>query len=158
SARTVTDVDDLYRRLAVWSAHVEELGVTTESHTVRMLQRIAPGEDLTPLTTLLAAVTPVDLGGRMDVDPATQLTPLTALSDAARPDPPLAHELTLLVRGLGADSAGAARERLAWIFQDWKDAAPGVAELAGHDPLARDGVVLSQELAGLGTIGMESLA
>jgi hexosaminidase len=161
SPRTVTDVDDMYRRLDVLSARLEELGITTESHTARMLQRIAPGVDQTPLTTLLAAVEPVNLGGRMSVEPANQLTPLTALSDAARPDPPLRRELAALVRAAVSDTGGAsapARERLAWIFQAWKDAAPGVAAIADQSVLAGDGVELSRTLADLGGIGLEGLA
>ena len=109
SPRTVTDVADLYRRLRVLSARLEELGISTETHTERMLQRIAPGVDLAPLRTLLAAVEPVNLGGRMSVDPATQFTPLTALSDAARPDPPLRRDLAGLVheiRGVGGGGGG----------------------------------------------------
>jgi hexosaminidase len=162
SPRTVTDVDDMYRRLAVVSARLEELGVSTESHTARMLERIAPGMDEGPLATLLAAVEPVNLGGRMNVSPADQLTPLSALSDAARPDPPLRRELAALVHTVVSDTGGAtgapARERLAWIFQGWKDAAPEVQAIADQSVLARDGVELSRTLAELGGIGLEALA
>jgi hexosaminidase len=163
SPRAVADVDDMYRRLDVLSARLEELGITTESHTARMLQRIAPGADQTPLATLLAAVEPVSLGGRMSADPANQLTPLTALSDAARPDPPLRRELAALVRAVVSDSGGAtaaaARGRLAWIFQGWKDAAPGVAAIAERSALVRaGGVELSRTLADLGGAGLEALA
>lgn len=160
SPRTVTDVEDLYRRLRVLSARLEELGLTTETHTVRMLQRIAPGVDLAPLRTLLAAVEPVNLGGRMSVDPATQLTPLTALSDAARPDPRLRRDFAELVRNLRGDAASAAvaRERLSRIFAAWRDTSPGVAAIAAHSAPAREGVPLAQELADLGAAGQEALA
>src|SRR2546428_53956 len=129
SSRAVTDVEDLYRRLRVLSARLEELGISTETHTARMLQRIAPGVDLAPLRTLLAALEPVNLGGRMSVDPATQLTPLTALSDAARPDPPLRHDVAALVRDLRGDaaSAAAAPERPPPVLQALRGAPPRVA-------------------------------
>ncbi|HYS21989.1 MAG TPA: family 20 glycosylhydrolase [Gemmatimonadales bacterium] len=161
SPRTVTDVEDLYRRLRVLSARLEELGLSTETHTHRMLLRIAPGVDLAPLRTLLAALEPVNLGGRMNVDPATQLTPLTALSDAARPDPPLRRDLAGLIHDLrGGDPtrAAAARERLSLIFQSWRDAAPGVAAIAVRAVPAREGVPLAQELADLGAAGQEALS
>jgi len=94
------------------------------------------------------------------VDPATQLTPLTALSDAARPDPPLRHDVAALVRDLRGDaaSAAAARERLARIFQAWRDAAPGVAAIAAHSAPAREGVAIAQGLAALGAAGQEAIA
>ncbi len=160
SPRAVTDVDDMYRRLRVLSARLEELGVSIETHTERMLQRIAPGMDLGPLSTVLAAVEPVSLGGRMSVDPATQLTPLTALSDAARPDPPLRRDLGALVRDLRGDStrASTAHGRLAWMFQSWRDAAPGLATIAERSVLARDAVAVAQQLADLGAAGLEALA
>jgi hexosaminidase len=161
SPRTVTDVEDLYRRLRVLSARLEELGLSTETHTQRMLLRIAPGVDLAPLRTLLAALEPVNLGGRMNVDPATQLTPLTALSDAARPDPPLRRDLAGLIHDLrGGDPtrAAAARERLSLIFQSWRDAAPEVAAIAVRAVPAREGVPLAQELADLGAAGQEALS
>jgi hexosaminidase len=162
SPRTVSDVEDMYRRLRVLSARLEELGVSTETHTQRMLLRIAPGVDLAPLRTLLAAVEPVNLGGRMNVDPATQLTPLTALSDAARPDPPLRRALAGLVhdfRAVGTDAArvAATRERLSAVFQSWRDAAPGIAAIAVHSAPTREGLPLAQELADLGTAGQEAL-
>src|SRR2546428_8042900 len=46
SPRAVADVDDLYRRLAVVSARLEELGLTHGLHADRMLRRIAPGMDI----------------------------------------------------------------------------------------------------------------
>src|SRR2546428_14151594 len=93
SPRTVTDVADLYRRLRVLSARLEELGISTETPTERMLQRIAPGAHLAPLRTLLAAVGPVNLGGRMRPAPAPQVTPPTGPSDPPRPEPPRPRDL-----------------------------------------------------------------
>ena len=88
SPRTVTDPDDMYRRLAVVSAQLEELGITTDDHTARMLRRVAPGLDLGPLEALLGVASPVSLGGRRFTSQAMQFIPLSTLSEAAVPDPP----------------------------------------------------------------------
>ena len=88
----------------------------------------------------------------------------TALSDAARPDPPLRRDFVQLVRSLrgggGGDAAqaAAARERLSRILQAWRDAAAGVAVIAAHSAPAREGVLLAQELAALGAAGQEAIA
>ncbi len=160
SPREVTDVEDMYRRLVVVSVRLEELGLTHESHTERMLRRLAPGMDLAPLRTLLRVVEPVDLGGRMSGNPATQITPLTALSDAARPDPPSRRHYPALVQDLlgGGSRSAASWERLERAFREWRDAAPGVAALAERSPILRDGVLLARDLADLGTAGLEALA
>ena len=52
SPRTVTDVDDMYRRLAVISPQLEELGLTHEKNYDMMLRRLARSENIGPLRTL----------------------------------------------------------------------------------------------------------
>jgi hexosaminidase len=87
SPRGVNDVDDMYRRLRVTSVRLEELGLTHELHTDRMLRRIA-GDDADVLSSLLEFLQPVTFGQRSQIQQTTQLTPLDMVVDAARPDPP----------------------------------------------------------------------
>ena len=160
SPRTVTDPDDLYRRLAVVGAQLEELGVTTDDHTARMLRRVAPGLDLAPLQAVLAVASPVSLGGRHFASPAMQYIPLTTLSEAAVPDPPAAREVTAEVQALLADAPryGANREGLVRAFRGWRDAVPQLAALAERSPLVGDALPVARDLADLGAAGMEALA
>ena len=160
SPRTVTDADDMYRRLAVVSAQLEELGVTTDDHTARMLHRVAPGLDLGPLEALLAVASPVSLGGRRFTSQAMRFIPLTTLSEAAVPDPPAAREVAAEVKALLADGPryAAYRESLARSFRAWRDAAPDLAALAERSPMVADALPVARDLADLGTAGLEALA
>src|SRR5687767_10221718 len=85
SPRTVTDVDDMYRRLAVTSVRLEEVGLTHEKNQTMLLRRLAQGRDIGPLQTLVSVVEPVKEYRRNQQRPQTMLSPLTGLIDAARP-------------------------------------------------------------------------
>ncbi len=86
SPRTVTDLDDMYRRLAVTSVRLEEVGLTHEKNQAVLLRRLAQGRDIGPLQTLVSVVEPVKEYRRNQQRPQTMLSPLTGLIDAARPD------------------------------------------------------------------------
>jgi hexosaminidase len=129
SPKSVTDPGDMYRRLAVVSGELEELGVSTESHAARMLARIAPGLDPAPLETLLSVASPASLGGRKFVSQQMQFIPLTTVSEAARPDPPAAREVAAEVHALLLDLPRFAvyRASLQGRFRAWRDAEPAKA-------------------------------
>jgi hexosaminidase len=160
SPKTMTDPGDMYRRLAVVSGELEELGVSTESHTVRMLARIAPGLDLAPLETLLSVASPASLGGRRFVSQQMQFIPLTTVSEAARPDPPAARETAAEVRALLADTPRYAlyRASLERRFRAWRDAEPVIAAEADLSPMVAEALPVAKDLADLGDAGLEALA
>jgi hexosaminidase len=86
SARNVTDVEDMYRRLDAVSLQLEELGLTHEKNVDMMLRRLTRSRDIGPLKTLASVVEPVKEYRRSQAHPATMLAPLTRLIDAATPD------------------------------------------------------------------------
>ncbi|HMH44357.1 MAG TPA: family 20 glycosylhydrolase, partial [Pyrinomonadaceae bacterium] len=94
SPRNVTDVDDMYRRLAVVSRELEELGLTHEKNYGMLLRRLAASENSEPLRTLASIVEPVKQYSRYQMRPQTMLSPLTGLVDASRPDSETARHFT----------------------------------------------------------------
>ncbi|MFN2596036.1 MAG: beta-N-acetylhexosaminidase, partial [Pyrinomonadaceae bacterium] len=104
SPRGVNDVNDMYRRLAVVSRQLEELGLTHEKNQAMMLRRLAGGKDSAALQTLASVVEPVKEYRRYQVRPQTMLSPLTGLVDAARPDSDAAREFSREVDALLADA------------------------------------------------------
>jgi hexosaminidase len=86
SPAEVRDVADMYRRLEIASARLEERGLGHRAGFEPMLRRLAGGGDIEPLRTLAEVVEPVKLYRRGQSREYTQQTPLDRLVDAARPE------------------------------------------------------------------------
>jgi hexosaminidase len=159
SPGSVRDVDDMYRRLSVISVSLERAGLTHEAHTYRMLRLLVGRRGVQPLHDLLAYTTTVSFGQRSQLQRTTQLTPLSQLVDAARPDPWSRSQMVRLARKVVADPAGAKAERdeLARIFQSWKPLEASVTALADSLPLAKDGITAAAALGRLADLGIEAL-
>lgn len=161
SPKTVVDPEDMYRRLAVVNDELEELGISTTSHTARMLARLVPGLDRRPLEVLLGVASPTSLGmHRFASQTLMQYLPLTTLSDAAVPDPAGGREVASEIRALLADAPryGAYRGDLARVFADWRDAGQAIAAQAQRSPLVGEVLPVAMDLAGLGQTGLEAVA
>jgi len=159
SPRSVTDVGDMYRRLAIQNVRLEQLGLAQESHTDRFLRRIMNGPDIAPLADLLAFAEPVTLGQRVRTVPTTQMTPLVQVVDAARPDPPNRWRIQQLVADVVASPKNdrAAHDTLARWFTEWRALAPRVYDAANRSPLAQGAIPAADALANVGAIGLAAL-
>lgn len=159
SPANVTDVNDMYRRLAVMSLRLEAVGLTHISGPEAGLRQLAGGENDGALRTLAAAVEPVGFGERYHAQRTTQLTPMDHLIDSVRPDPPLQHELELMVNELLADAPHYEKNRsqLTALFQSWVAAQPGLDEIASRSPLLSDARPRIEQLPELGHIGLDAL-
>ena len=161
SPGTVQDPDDMYRRLAIVNDQLEELGISTTSHTARMLARLVPGLDRGPLEVLLGVASPTSLGMHFFASQAQmQYIPLTTLSDAAVPDPEAGREVANEIKALLADAPryGAYRGELERAFGEWRDAGQAIAAEAQRSPLVSGVMPVALDLAGLGQVGLEALA
>lgn len=156
SPATDRDPNDLYRRLGVESLRLEAVGLTHISGPQRRLRALAGREDDRALALFAATLQPVDFQVRSRLLRATQLTPYDRLVDAVRPDPPLRHQVELLVNAALRGDAGAARQLQA-IFQSWVNAAPMLQELAANSPLLQQDSRRMDEWPQLGTAGLEAL-
>jgi hexosaminidase len=159
SPREVTDVGDMYRRLAVVSAELEQVGVTHASHTDRMLRRIGGSVDIAPLAEFLEYAQPAYFGERSQLQQTTQLTPLTHLVDAARPDPLSRWRIGALVDSVLADPRHeAGRPQLTAMFEEWGRLLPRLQSAADSSPLAAEAFPAAEVLADLGAAGVDALA
>ncbi|GGA55588.1 hypothetical protein GCM10011507_03590 [Edaphobacter acidisoli] len=159
SPASVTDVNDMYRRLAVMSLRLEAAGLTHISGPEAGLRQLAGSENVGALGTLAATLEPVGFGVRYREQHTTQLTPMDHLIDSLRPDPPLRHELELMVDELLADAPHYEKNRsqLTALFQSWVAAQPGLDEMASRSPLLSDTRPRIEQLPELGHIGLDAL-
>ena len=160
SPQSVNNVDDMYRRLWVESLRLEAVGLTHLSAEGVGLRQLAGTADIDPLWTLANVLEPVTFDDRYELQHTTQLTPMDHLIDAVRPDPPSRHQTQMLVRNyLKNPSANAeTRAQLEQIFRQWIATAPRLQELLHGSPLLLPALPRAQQLADMGTTGLEALA
>jgi hexosaminidase len=160
SPRTVTDVANMYRRLAVVSRQLEELGLTHERNYPVILRRLANSENIGPLRTLASVLEPVKEYKRYQMRPQTMLSPLTGLVDAARPDSDAARQFAAMVDGLLADSP---RYRLYSSdirdsLSGWRDAGTALGPMIDRAPALQEARPLARNLGEVAATGLEALA
>ncbi|MDP1857244.1 MAG: family 20 glycosylhydrolase [Gemmatimonadaceae bacterium] len=158
SPREVTDVGSLYRRLDILAGRLEAMGLRVQSHSARMLRKLAPGLDVTPIESLFTAVQPPSFGQSTNGRMMNQRDPLSRLVDAARPDPPGRWMTERLVRRLALNAADTpARDSLAVLFAAWVNLQPSVARLGALSPTLAQALPVNNALARVANIGLEAL-
>lgn len=159
SPESVTNVDDMYRRLAVQSLRIEALGLTHLTHEGAGLRELAGTEDIGALRVFASALQPVPFGERYQQQHTDQLTPLDNLVDAIRPDPPSRHQMAMLTREfLESHSTNEqARAQLHHYFQSWIAAAPVVEQQMTRSPLLAAARPRAEQLPELALIGEQAL-
>jgi len=144
----------------VTAARLEELGLTHEKNYGMMLRRLAGGRDVPHLRTLADAVEPVKVYARGAQRPHTQMTPLTRLVDAARPDSRVARELAAAVASLLDDAPRlqAGREAAQAILSGWREASAALTSVIAAAPVLQEAEPLGRDLGALGEVGLDALA
>jgi hexosaminidase len=159
SPRTVTDVNDMYRRLAVISRQLEELGLTHERNYPVILRRLANSENIDPLRTLVSLVEPVKEYRRYQMRPQTMLSPLTGLVDAARPDSDAARQFAAMVEGLLSDSPRFRlyRSDIRDSLMSWRDAGIALDPMIDRSPALQEARPLAKNLSEVAAAGLEAI-
>jgi hexosaminidase len=160
SPREVNDIEDMYRRLEVISQQLEELGLTHEKNQAMMLRRLAQGEDIGPLQTLIAVVEPVKEYRRYQQRPQTMLSPLTGLVDAARPDSRASRDFERMVDALLSDAPRfeSRAQSLQNILTEWQSTGAQLEAMIERTPALNEARPLARDLSQMGTVGLEALS
>jgi hexosaminidase len=160
SPRSVADVNDMYRRLAVISLQLEELGLTHKKNQDMMLRRILRSDDIGPLKTLVSIVEPVKEYRRYQQRPQTMLSPLTGVVDATTPDSEAARKFAWMVDALLADAPRFQlyRSELGQMLADWQRSGATLEPLIDRSPSLKEVKPLAANLSVLGETGLEALS
>lgn len=159
SPTTVTDVDDMYRRLETLSVRLEELGLEHEKNRDMMLRRLAGGTDIEALRTLVELVEPVKGYRRPELRPATHMMPLTRFVDAARADSAVARRVASLMDELLSDAPAfrAGRQELADLFARWRDIRPAIDVTIDRSAALAEVRPLAEAVSAAGVTGLQAL-
>jgi hexosaminidase len=159
SPRTVTDVNDMYRRLAVVSLQLEEFGLTHKKNQDMMLRRLLRSDDIGPLRTLVSVIEPVKEYRRYQQRPQTMLSPLTGVVDATTPDSDAARKFAMMVDAFLADAPRYQlyRSELGQMLTEWQTAGAALEPLIDRSPSLKEVKPLANNLSVLGETGTEAL-
>lgn len=160
SPRTVTDVNDMYRRLAIISLQLEELGLMHKRNQDMMLRRLVRNDDIGPLKTLVSVIEPVKEYRRYQMRPQTMLSPLTGVVDAATPDAEGARRFSWMVKEFLADAPRYQlyRAELTQMLRDWQASGAALEPMIDRSPALREIKPLTKGLTDLGEVGLEAIS
>jgi hexosaminidase len=160
SPRTVTDIPDMYRRLAVISLQLEELGLMHKKNQEMMLRRLVRNDDVGPLRTLVSVIEPVKEYRRYQMRPQNMLSPLTGVIDATLPDSETARKFSWMVTEFLKDAPRYQlyRAELSQMLADWQTAGASLEPLIDRSPALMEVKPLAQNLTVLGETGLEALS
>jgi hexosaminidase len=158
SAQEVRDVEDMYRRLGPVSFRLEELGLMHIKNQDMMLRRLANGNDIAPLRTLVDVLEPVKDYTRQDQGVLyTSYSPMTRVVDAALPDAAAARKFDRTVDAYLADKKPEDLSKIRACLPPWKENHAKFAALAELSPMLKESLPLSENLAALASAAQESL-
>jgi hexosaminidase len=156
SPRDVTDVEDMYRRLAAISIELEDLGLMHERNRQVLLRRLAQTKETGPLETLVSVIEPVKEYRRGQQRPATMLSPLTGLVDAAQADSQTGRHFSNLVEALLSDAPHFRPEEVRRMLTQWRDAGPELNSIVERAPDLHEARPLADDLSEIARIGLEA--
>jgi hexosaminidase len=160
SPQGVNDVASMYERLDVVSLQFAGLGLTHNSYYEPMLRRIVGSEDIAALRTLADVVEPVKEYAREEqaVTPATSLSPLNRLVDAANPESATARKFSVMADAyLGGKADAQTKMRLRDYLTAWRDNDVKLRPQIAASFLLQEDDSLSRNLSLLGDAGLQAM-
>ena len=160
SPKTVTDVDDVYRRMALFSPWLEVAGSRHITGQGILVRNLAKGGDVAAVGTLIGLIEPVKEYKRGDLHKTTQFTPLTRVSDTAQPESFEARRVNRAIDALVADAPrfSLSADNLAATFSRWRDVGPAISAAQAGSPALAEAGTMPDDMTALGTLGLEALA
>jgi len=159
SASTVTDVDDMYRRLDYISLQLEGLGSTHIRNKGVLLRRLANSSDTRALEVLVDVIEPLKIYERNAGDTMyTVFSPYTKIADVATPDQKVAREFRKQVTMYCEVQDSLLRADIIAHLVLWKNNHEQFMEIVKRSPVLVEAIVLSEHLASIAEIGLEAIS
>jgi hexosaminidase len=160
SPKTVTDVDDVYRRMALFSPWLEIAGSRHITGQGILVRNLAKTGDAAAVGTFIGLIEPVKEYRRESLHKNTQFSPLTRVSDTAQPESFEARRVNRAIDALVSDAPRFSlnADNLASTFTRWRDAGPAISAAQAGSPALAEAGTMPQDMTALGTLGLEALA
>ncbi|MGH9454675.1 MAG: beta-N-acetylhexosaminidase, partial [Terriglobia bacterium] len=148
----VTNVSDLYRRLAVESYRLDFLGLRHHTNFALMHERLTGLEPTRPLDVLDSVLEPVKDYAREDMRHYTSLTPLNRLVDSTLAESDAARRLRTLVENFSVN-----QQQIREMLASWRANRSVLVPLMARRPLLQEDIPLAEEVAALASTGLEAM-
>lgn len=152
SPREVTDVDSMYRRLAIVSRELDWVGLTHHSSLPLMLERLAGMQAPDALRTLADVLEPIKEYKRENSREYTSLSAYNRLVDAARPASEKARVFSGMVDQWRENEATIRRQLVVW-----RDCQESLAPLLKSSALLQENAPSAEDLTKVAKAGLEAL-
>jgi hexosaminidase len=158
SPKEVTDIDSMYRRLAIVSNDLAYSGQTYQATSEQMLQRMAETADVTPLKVLASVVEPPKEYTRESLGSYNSLTPLNKMVDAVSPESDRAREFHHLANLIATGRANSEELEQArkWLIL-WRDNDAALQPTLSQSALTAELEPVSRNLSQTAVIGLSAL-
>lgn len=158
SPREVTDIDSMYRRLAVVSMKLDYRGLRHRLITNEMLQRMTGDPNPVALKVLADVLQPPKGYDRQGLRQFSNFTPLNRLDDAVPPESDTAREFGEIAKRI-ASGKGSPRDwqqAREWLVL-WRDNDTKLQPLLERSHLTQDLAPVSRNLSQVAEIGLRAL-
>jgi len=160
SPGTITDVDDMYRRTTALGIQLEVFGLNNETTTDRLMRNLAGSTDINSLKTLVDLVEPLQGYNRGKAHPSTQMTPLTRLVDAAKPESATGRSFAKAVDEFLSDAPNfrAHREDMTAKLNRWRDVNDALTPMFARSPVLHEAEPLAKDLSQISQAGLDAIS
>ena len=158
SPKSVTDTDEMYRRLDIVSLHLEAVGLQHITYKQILLRQLSAGYDTHALEVLVNVLEPLKIYDRNEGDTMyTVFSPFTKLADVASPDQTIPRIFRKQVDSFLANPSSALDKEIKDKLILWKDNDVQFREVLRNSPILREAAQLSQNLSALAAAGIEAI-
>ena len=158
SPQEMRDVESMYTRMYAISDKLEAYGLTHQSFTPRMLQRMSGENDPKSLAVLASLVQPPRGYERESLKECDWHSPLNHLVDAVPPESETAREFSNLVKAIVGGSASPEQWQTAkqWLTE-WRDKDARLQPTLMKSEITAEHATVSQSVSQVSTIGLRAL-
>ncbi len=158
SEASVTDIDDMYRRLDRISLLLEGLGSTHLRNKGMLMRRLADSYDTKTLEVLIDVIEPLKIYERNAGDTMyTVFSPYTKIADVATPDQKVAREFRKHVTTYCGSGDKKLEENIIMHLKMWKENDSRFREIVKKSPVLQEASGLSENLARISEKGLEAI-
>jgi len=158
SPKSVTDTDEMYRRLDIVSLQLEAVGLQHITYKQVLLRQLCAGQDTRALEVLVDVLEPLKIYNRNEGDTMyTVFSPFTKLADVASPDQPVPRIFRKQVDSFLANPSSTLNKEITEKLILWKDNDVQFREVLRNSPILQEAALLSENLSAMASAGLEAI-